>query len=164
MSLSGGNEKITYLVSGGLLDQQGLIRHGEDRFYRYSLNSKISAKLSDWATLNFSNRWIREEYQRPTYMTGLFFHNIARRWPVNPVNDPNGFLLFGNEIQQMKDGGKQKQQKDYVYQQAQLVLEPLTNWKIFLEGNYNTVQNFTHWEVLPVYGYDGEGKPYAIVS
>lgn len=161
LSLSGGNEKITYLVSGGLLDQQGLIRHGEDRFYRYSLNSKISAKLSDWATLNFSNRWIREEYQRPTYMTGLFFHNIARRWPVNPVYDPNGFLLYGNEIQQMEDGGKQKQQKDYVYQQAQLVLEPIANWKIFLEGNYNTVQNFTHWEVLPVYGYDGDGNSYA---
>lgn len=107
LSISGGNEKVTYLLSGSFLDQNGLLRHGTDEFQRYTLNSKISVKLADWVTMNYNNKWTREAYDRPTYMTGLFFHNIARRWPTNPVRDPNGHWFPEMEITQMEEGGKQ---------------------------------------------------------
>lgn len=94
-------------------------------------------------------------------MTGLFFHNIARRWPTNPVYDPNGYYMEGNEIIQMEDGGIQNNQKDYAYQQLQLVIEPIKNWKIYAEGNINTITNFQHWEVLPVYAHDVNGDQFA---
>ncbi len=161
LSVSGGSDKVTYLISGNFLDQQGLIRHGSDNFNRYSLNGKISAKLADWVTLNYNNRWVREEYSRPSYMTGLFFHNIARRWPTNPVLDPNGNYLEGNEILQMRDGGVDKDEKDYLYQQLQFVFEPVQDWFIRAEGNYNTVNRFNHWDVLPIYGYDTNNQPFA---
>lgn len=154
MSVSGGSDKITYLISGNFLDQNGLIRHGKDNFNRYSINGKISAELADWVTLNYSSRWVREEYSRPSYMTGLFFHNIARRWPTNPVIDPNGHYHEGNEILQMRDGGVDKSEKDYLYQQLQFVFEPVKDWYIRAEGNYNTINRFNHWDVLPIYGYD----------
>ena len=161
LSVSGGNEKVTYLVSGNFLDQNGLIAHGKDKFNRYTLNGKINATLSDYVKLNYSSKWIREDYKRPSYMTGLFFHNIARRWPTNPVYDPNGYYMEGNEIIQMEDGGIQKNQKDYAYQQLQLVIEPIKDWKIYAEGNLNTITNFQHWEVLPVYAHDVNGDQYA---
>ncbi len=161
LSVSGGNEKVTYLVSGNFLDQNGLIAHGKDKFNRYTLNGKINATLSDYVKLNYSSKWIREDYKRPSYMTGLFFHNIARRWPVNPVYDPNGYYMEGNEVIQMEDGGIQKNQKDYSYQQLQLVIEPIKDWKIYAEGNLNTITNFQHWEVLPVYAHDVNGDQYA---
>ena len=161
LSVSGGNEKVTYLVSGNFLDQNGLIAHGKDKFNRYTLNGKINATLSDHVKLNYSSKWIREDYKRPSYMTGLFFHNIARRWPVNPVYDPNGYYMEGNEVIQMEDGGIQKNQKDYSYQQLQLVIEPIKDWKIYAEGNLNTITNFQHWEVLPVYAHDVNGDQYA---
>jgi len=69
--------------------------------------TKINAVLSKHVKLNYSSKWIREDYSRPSYMTGLFFHNIARRWPVNPVYDPNGYYMEGNEVIQMEDGGIQ---------------------------------------------------------
>ena len=161
LSVSGGNEKVTYHVSGSFLDQNGLIRHGEDIFNRYSLNGKISLKLSDYVTMNYNNRWIREDYSRPSYMTGLFFHNIARRWPTNAVLDPNGHYIEGNEILQMRDGGIDKDQKDYLYQQVQFVFNPLNDWFIRAEGNYNTINRFNHWDVLPIYGYDANNQPFA---
>jgi len=154
VTVSGGTEKATYLVSGNILGQKGLIRHGEDKFNRYSLNGKLNLKLTDWATLNYNNRWIRESYSRPSYMTGLFFHNIARRWPTNPVFDPNGHYMEGNEILQMEGGGMAKNEKDYLYQQLQLVLEPVKGWFVHAEGSYNTTSEFVHSEKLPIYGYD----------
>lgn len=160
ISVSGGNEKVTYLVSGNFMDQNGLIRHGGDNFKRYTLNARINAKINDYVQLNYSSKWIREEYDRPSYMTGLFFHNIARRWPTCPVYDNNGYYMEGVEIIQMRDGGRDKDQKDYTYNQLQLVVEPIKDWKIYLEGNMNTTTRFNHWDVLPVYAHDVAGDPY----
>lgn len=160
ISVSGGNEKVTYLVSGNFLGQNGLIRHGGDEFQRYTMNARLNAKLSDYVSLNYSSKWIREEYDRPSYMTGLFFHNIARRWPTCPVFDNNGNYMEGVEIIQMRDGGRDKDQKDYTYNQLQLIIEPIKDWRIYVEGNMNTTTRFNHWDVLPVYAHDVAGEPY----
>lgn len=161
LSVSGGNEKVTYFVSGNFMDQNGLIRFGDDKFNRYSLNGKMSFYITDWLKLNYNNKWIREDYDRPTYLDGLFYHNIARRWPTIPVYDPNGYFIEGNEVEQLANGGKRKRRKDYIYQSLQLVFEPIKDWKIYAEGNYNTMDDNTHESILPVYGYDGDGNRYA---
>lgn len=160
VSISGGGEKMTYLVSGNFLDQNGLIRHGGDNLKRYSINSRITAKLSDYVDLNYNVKWIRNDYDRPSYMTPLFYHNIARRWPTNPVYDNNGFIMDGMEVLQMKDGGRNKEQKDELYNQIQFIFEPIKNWRIYTEGNIRTLNKFTHWDVLPIYGHDVKGNPF----
>ena len=160
LSVTGGNDKVTYLVSGNFLDQTGLIRHGGDEFNRYTLNARIKAKLSDYVTLNYSSKWIREEYDRPSYMTPLFFHNIARRWPTCPVFDNNGYYMEGVEIIQMRDGGRDKNQRDQTFNQVQLVIEPIKDWKIYAEGNIRTSNRMNHWDVLPVYGHRPNGDPF----
>lgn len=162
LSVSGGSEKVTYRVSGSFLNQQGLIRFGEDRFKRYTMDAKISAKLTDWATLNYTNKWTREDYSRPTYMTGLFFHNIARRWPTCPVYDDNGHLTDGMELIQMQDGGEQTHQKNYYTQQIGLKFEPIKDWTINVDGNMRTHTNNQHYAVLPVSAYYADGSPYYV--
>lgn len=79
LSISGGTDKTQYIVSGSFLDQKGLIRHGKDTFQRYTLNGRITSNITDWFTLGYSTKWTREDYDRPSYLTGLFFHNVARR-------------------------------------------------------------------------------------
>lgn len=64
LSISGGTEKLTYDRSGSFLNQNGLIRHGEDNFNRYTMNAKISAKPAEWVTLNYTSKWTREDYNR----------------------------------------------------------------------------------------------------
>lgn len=162
LSISGGNEKITYMLSGSFLDQKGLLRHGDDNFNRYTLNSKISAKLADWVTMNYSNKWTRENYDRPTYMTGLFFHNIARRWPTCPAIDPNGNYAADMEIIQMEEGGIQTSEKNWNTNQLQFVFEPIKDWHITVEGSLRQYNEKYHWEVLPIYGYDASNEAYLL--
>ena len=161
VALSGGGSKVNYYLSGAVLSQRGLIRHGKDQLKRYNFSAKITANLKDWFTVTYNTKWIREDYSRPSYMTGLFFHNIARRWPTNPVYDPNGHYVHGNEILQMENGGLDATQQDKLYQQLALEFRPLKGWKIRLEGNYNTVNYHNHWDVLPIYYYDQKQKPIA---
>lgn len=162
LSINGGNEKITYLLSGSFLDQKGLLRHGSDKFQRYTLNGKISVKLADWVTMNYNNKWTRENYDRPTYMTGLFFHNIARRWPTCPVVDPNGHWSADMEIIQMEEGGKQTSEKNWITNQIQFVFEPIKDWHINVEGSLRQYNEKYHWAVLPIYGYDTDNNPYPL--
>lgn len=107
LSISGGNEKIQFSLSGSFMDQNGLLRHGEDNLQRYTMNSTITAQITDWFRVNYSTKWTREDFDRPSYLTGLFFHNIARRWPTCPAYDPNGYPMNGVEITELEDGGRQ---------------------------------------------------------
>ena len=163
VSVSGGTEKVQFFVSGNFLDQNGLSRHGKDDMQRYTLNGKISAQLADWAKLTYNTKWTREDYERPTYLTGLFFHNVARKWPIQPAYDPNGYPMNESEIEQMENGGRQNKQTDIFTNQVALVFEPLKDWHINLEGSVRARTEYQHWEVLPVYYYDVNGNPVEMV-
>lgn len=164
LSFSGGTEKIQYTLSGSFLDQNGLLRHGSDNLQRYTLNSSINAKVADWLTVSYSTKWTRTDYNRPSYLTGLFFHNIARRWPTCPAYDPNGYPMSGVEITELEDGGKQINQEDLNTQQLKFVFEPIKDWHINVEGALRTKNQNQHWDVLPIYSHDGDGNPYLVAN
>ncbi len=159
ISISGGTDKIQYIVSGSMLNQRGLIRHGKDSFQRYTFNSKISAEITDWLKMIVSNKWTREDFERPSYLTGNFFHNLARKWPIHPAYDPNGFPMDEGEIAQMEDGGIQNSQKDFNTNQIQFIFEPIKDWHITVDGSMRSTNHFQHWEVLPVYYHNVAGEP-----
>lgn len=162
ISINGGSEKIQYLVSGSFLNQNGLIRHGKDEFQRYTLNGKLTAEITDWFKMTYSTKWTREDFSRPTYLTGHFFHNLPRRWPNLPAYDPNGNPMEEGGIEQMKNGGKQNSQKDFNTNQIAFVFEPIKDWHINVEGSIRTTTQYQHWAVLPTYAYDVKGEPFPI--
>ncbi len=57
LSLSGGTDKVSWLISAGYLKNNGLIRHGHDEFDRYTMNGKINAQLASWAKVEYSTCW-----------------------------------------------------------------------------------------------------------
>lgn len=158
LSVSGGSDKIQYLFSGSFLDQDGLIQHGSEDFYRYTLNGKITAQLADWVRFTYSTKWTREDYERPTYLTSLFYHNVSRKWPIQPAYDPNGYAMNESEIQQMEEGGQRRSNTDTYTNQLAVVFEPIKDWHINLEGSLRTYTNYVHSEVLPVYYHDVDGN------
>ena len=162
LSISGGSDKMTYMLSGNFLNQLGLLRHGEDKFNRYTLNGKFNFKITDWLTVNYTTKWTREDYDRPTYLTALFYHNIARRWPTCFVIDPHGHYAADMEIIQLEEGGKQNDQKNWSTNQLQVVIEPIKDWHINLEGSMRQYHRAYGWAVLPIYGYDASNEPYLL--
>lgn len=162
LSVSGGSDKVTYYASSNYLDQAGLSVHAGDHFNRYSLTGKINAKISDRVSFNYTNRFVREDYTKATHQNDLFYHNIARRWPTVPAKDPNGFYSDPSEIAQLRDGGRTNDQTDQLFMQGQLVINPIEKWNIYIGGNYRVNNRNYHSDVLPAYGYDINGDPYAV--
>ncbi len=159
VSMNGGNETANFYLSGNFLDQDGLSRYSGDNFQRYSFTAKFNAQVGKYVKFKYNSKFIREDYQEATHQTDLFFHNIARRWPTVPAKTPNGFWTDASEIAQLQQGGRTNDQTDYLYQQAQLVINPLKGWNIYADGNFRITQNNYHQDYLPAYSVKVDGTP-----
>lgn len=161
LSLSGGSEKLQYYISGNILDQDGLMQFNRDAFTRYATTVKLSATLTNYLKANVSSRYIREDYGRPSALTDNLYKDLARQgWPTLPLYDPNGHLYSSpSPALGLRDGGRDKSQKDWLYQQGQFILEPVKNWKTFVEFNFRTRNDFRHWDTQKTYNHDVHGSP-----
>lgn len=160
ISISGGNDNVNWLISGSYLLQNGLMRHGHDQNNRYTTNAKFGAKLASWARLDYNMKWTRVDFQRPVYMEGLFFHNIARRWPNMPVIDPNGHYMDEMEIAELEQMGKRFEKSDMMSQQLRFTFTPLEGWNIVVDGAMRTNNNKTNYSVNPVTYYYVDDTPF----
>ena len=155
VSVSGGSDKMTYYLSANYMTQEGFMRYGTEDYDRYTITAKISAQLTKALKVDYSNRWVRTDYERPTYMNDDFYNHILRRArPVRAVYDPNGYLMSDiNYIGVMRDGGHHNEQKDAMAQQLKITVTPLKNWNIIGEMNIKTDNNWNHWEQFVVYSH-----------
>jgi TonB-linked SusC/RagA family outer membrane protein len=162
LSLNGGTDKTTYYVSGNYMDQNGLSTYNQDGYGRYGISAKIDNKLTDFLSFNYSTRFLRETYHRPAALTTGFYGDLGRQgWPTLPLTDPNGFLYSSpSPALAMSDGGEDRNVTDWMYQQAQVVFEPIKGWKTFAEFNYRTQTQFRHWDAMQTYNHDVKGTPY----
>ena len=145
-SISGGNDQVTYYVSGNYLGQGGFLRYGTDQAERFNLAGKINARISKYVKIGYSSRWTRNNYARPTVMDDGFYNNIMRRCrPNRAIKDPNGYYMADiNYIEALQDGGRYKLNNDELSQQILVTVTPLKDWNIYGEFNMKTDDNWTH--------------------
>lgn len=162
LSISGGNEKLNYYASLGYLNYNGMLNHGSDGQDRYNASGKISSRLADWVTFNYSMRLIRQDMHRPTNFGGGFYEKIGRQtWPNLPVYDENGNYHNSNAdtpAMMLALGGERLAQTDRIYQQAAFILEPIKNWKTHFEFNYSINNQDIRQTRLPYYNHDVQGN------
>lgn len=160
LSMSGGAEKYTYYTSFNFLDQGGLMNFNQDKYKRYGATAKLSYDVNSFIRFNYTARFIRENYERPAALTNSLYQDIGRQgWPVLPLYDPNGNLFEWHALK-LRDGGTDKAETDYLFQQGQFVIEPVKNWKTFVELNYAIKTKNRHWDKQMIYQYDVNNNPY----
>jgi TonB-linked SusC/RagA family outer membrane protein len=160
LSISGGSEKVTFYTSFNILSQDGLMRYNQDTYDRYAATAKIGYEVSSWIKANYTNRFVRDNYNRPSALTNDLFSNLGRQsWPTLPLYDPNGHLMQ-RTILGLRDEGNDRTETDNLYQQIQFVFEPVKNWKTFAELNYSTKNANRHWDKQVTYMYDVAGNPF----
>ncbi|MFW5872510.1 MAG: SusC/RagA family TonB-linked outer membrane protein, partial [bacterium] len=170
LNFSGGNENITYFLSANYLYQNGLLELSYDDYKRYNITAKINAKLNEWTSISYGGRWGRQDIDEPTWYNKAFNLNqhLGRRgWPTMPLYDNNGYLFqqFGQYdfAVGLVEGGRSKEQQDWIYHQLQLTLEPLKGWKIFGELNAKITDSFNNWDQQVLYNHDVNGDPVVIL-
>lgn len=158
LTISGGNNKINYYVSGNFMDMGGYMRYGEDDFKRFAVTGKVNAQLFSWLKMGFTSRWTRNDYDRARAMDGGFYDNMMRRSiAIAPKYDPNGYIASDfNYIETLENGGRHKEQNDVFTNQFNITITPIKNWNIVGEFNARINNNWTHEDGLPVYAHDAK--------
>lgn len=160
LTVNGGTEKVQYYMSANFMGQNGIVRYGDEDVKRYNFTGKINAELASWLKANYSTKFIRKDLDQPYMLNNdLFYYDTMRRWPTQPVLDPNGNYLTELPKQLMWQGNN-KNQTDWMYQQLQLEIEPVKNWKTFVEVNYKTINYFGDEMRYKFPKYDVNGDIY----
>lgn len=147
-SINGGTEDFNYYVSANYLDQNGMMQFNQDTYDRFASTVKVNIKVTDWLKFNYSSRFIREDYGRPSDLTNsLYYYLVIRGWPTLPLYDPNGYLYDSpTPALGLRDGGRDRKKTDNLYQQAQLVIEPVKDWRTFVDFNYRIENQARNWD------------------
>lgn len=100
LSLSGGTENMKYFVSGGMLDQNGIVVN--TKYKRYTLRSNLDFKANNWINAGVGINLMKDRGNVPPTGEGTYFSDIlgqvintvARFDPATPVYDALGNYNF----------------------------------------------------------------------
>ena len=90
ISLSGGNSKVKYMLSGNYYSEEGLFRQDPDRLQRINFRSKISFDINKWLKISNNTSYYNYQYYYPgpsgvnTAFSLGTVHGLASMMPYNP--------------------------------------------------------------------------------
>ena len=150
-SVSGGSRKTKYYFSGNYLDQSGIFRHADEKYTRLALSGRVNVKFNDYVQFQWTSRIISTENNKPSVLNNLFYHNLGRRYPTEPLYLPNGEYHPNSLIQPMEEGGRISDKTRQFHNQANLIIEPVKNWQLHAELNSRIENNPYTRQFCPVY-------------
>ena len=156
LSITGGNEKLSFLLSGGYLNEDALYRYGDFGYKRYNfrtnLDFQFSKCISMGVRLSYSNActdqpirgW--DEEMRQAYMSQP---NAPVKWSTGDWAGNND----GNAIQDLVEGGHNIVRTDRLDISGNLEIKPIKGlvWNTIVGGNLN-IDNVTE-EYKSIYRY-----------
>ncbi len=163
VSVSGGGDKVTYYFSGNYLGQTGLFNYADEEFKRLALSGKVGVRFNDYVSFNWSSRLVSTDNEKPSALNALFFHNLGRRSPLMPIYMPDGSYNKESMINNLQDGGRQGDRNLLLYNQANLTIEPIKGWKIYVDLN-SRIENKTGDQNFAKLSYikpDGSAEYYS---
>lgn len=163
ITVSGGTERVSYYLSGNIMDDSGMLKIGDDSQGRVGMTAKINGKINDKVSLSYIGKFIRSRYERPESNAGWNAYTLSHGWPTMPVYDPNGYLFgTGSKTSSMfleiANSGSINNMEDRVYQQFNATVEPIKDWKIFGNFNFSLKENFQQTTRLQMYYYNALGE------
>ena len=89
VSISGGDDKINYLVSGNFNTQRGIYVQNSDRYKTGNLRARLNAEVTSWFSLSFTSSMFSSKYSAPGLGHGnnipnYTFHAMPFLMPYNP--------------------------------------------------------------------------------
>lgn len=97
LSLSGGNDKASFYVSGRFNGQDGLFRYNSDEYNMHNLRAKGSIQLTPWLQVENNTDFSRMTYYQPLNVgegSGIWRNMADEGHPLAPLLNPDGSLSF----------------------------------------------------------------------
>lgn len=141
LSLSGANKGLNYYLSTNYMTQTGLFRYADEKYNRLTLNGKIGYQINKYVNVMWNTRYININNEKPSALNELFYHQLGKISPLGVVDLPNGEYHSDSHIPALAYGGRQSQKTRQLYNQLNVVVEPIKDWKLHFEINSRNERN-----------------------
>ena len=104
ISISGGNDKLNYFVSGNFYTKDGLMRNAKERYDKYTITAKLSGQVNNWMRITNTTNFFDSEHMFPgeNAANGAFARtniNCAPSYvPIGPDGNWTGMMKSGKVI------------------------------------------------------------------
>lgn len=90
ISATGGSDKITYRLSLGYVNNNGVLKGSKDVYERFNVSSYVSADITQWLTTALDFRYTKGDQGTPDGSGRIWNVKIPRFWPTGTVVAPDG--------------------------------------------------------------------------
>lgn len=151
LSMSGGNDKVSFLLSGAYLQEDALYRYGDFGFRRYNFRSNIDFKFTDKISLATRVSYSNSKTDSPVRGWDTEMHQAYYSHPCDPVRWSTtgqwGGNNDGNVIQDLVEGGHKIEVQDRLEVSANLKIDLAKGltWNTIAGGYYlntNTTEEY----------------------
>ena len=155
ISLSGGNSKVKYMLSGNYYSEEGLFRQDPDRLQRINFRSKISFEINKWLKISNNTSYYNYQYYYPgpsgvnTAFSLGTVHGLASMMPYNPDGTSVYYtslskysIMDGLPTIMNKGGHSNKDKTDNMSTTTELTWTPVKGLEI--KGNFTYMFNTQH--------------------
>ncbi len=140
VSLQGGSSVVSYRLSFGYVDEDGVMVTKKDRFQRYNFRTFLSAKITDWLTAQADVSYIKSDKSMP--------NNADYQWAVAYPSytemvdlDINGEIYpAGTPGNKVRLGGTNLNQRANTRMTGKLIATPLKGLTLNAEFTYDDLR------------------------
>lgn len=90
INISKKTETLSYYVSGGYYQQDGLLKYGNDKMRRYNFRAKSDIKLTNWWKAGANISYTNVDYDSPSFLDGYFYWQVNRTASTAIPRNPDG--------------------------------------------------------------------------
>ena len=117
LSMTGGNDQLSYLASVGYLDQNSMFKGPDYGYQRYNGRLNLTHKVKPNLTLYVTSQFARNDIKEHAYWTEWIIEQANRMPPIYPVYKEDGSYNYpsgsnSNGLQRLQDGGYRRNVND----------------------------------------------------
>lgn len=117
VSMTGGNDQLSYMASLGYLDQSSMFKGPDYGYKRYNARLNVSHKVTKNFTLNLTSQFARNDIREHAYWTEWIIEQANRMPPIYPIKKEDGSYNYpagsnSNGLQRLEEGGYRRNVND----------------------------------------------------
>lgn len=95
LAVKGGTDKLTYRLSLGYVNNNGVLKGSKDVYERFNVSSYINADITDWLSTSLDMRFTKGDQATPDNSSGVIWTARSPRYfPTGTLIDANGELQY----------------------------------------------------------------------
>lgn len=143
-NISKRDERLSYYVSGGYYQENGLLKYGNDKLKRFNFRSNAELQLTKWWKAGMNIAYTNSNYDSPTSLDNGFFTGINRTPSLSVLRNPDGTWTKdgASQIGMLTEGGRSKDHVNEVSVSINSKFDLIKDvWTVNADANFRFTNN-----------------------